>query len=413
MSPALRSQASRAATDAVDAALAAFPPTLDAAHARIAAIEPDAYARTRNALDGAVSRLSPYLTHGFVTPAEVVAGVAARHRLRLQDKFVQELGWRAYFRHAWRHAGDAWLTQSRRAGPLPDAAYGRDWPADLRAAASGTPVADRAVAALQREGWLHNHARLWLAAHAVHGRKIHWRAGADWLYARLLDGDLGSNHGSWQWVAGTASAKPYLFDAANVARLAPRDWASGGAWFDAPPEALAAFAADAARRAPAGAVDPAAADALDPAPQAAPPAALGCRTPDAADVEGRDVWLVHPWALGAPPPGRLPVAVFDAGFHRRWPWSAARWAFVGARVASFAPLRWHGEAAAIAGALRGARSVATQADFHAQALLAACGLPGDEPVLFPEPAERCDSFSKWWSRATRGLARLEQLPGLR
>ena len=39
-----------------------FVPTLAAARARIAAVQPAAYARTRNAIDGAVSNLSPYIT---------------------------------------------------------------------------------------------------------------------------------------------------------------------------------------------------------------------------------------------------------------------------------------------------------------------------------------------------------------
>ena len=69
-------------------------PTLAAAQARIAAARPAAHARTRNALDGAVSQLSPYITHGFVTLAEVLAGVAKRHALDVQHKFVYELGWR-------------------------------------------------------------------------------------------------------------------------------------------------------------------------------------------------------------------------------------------------------------------------------------------------------------------------------
>ncbi|QLD53766.1 deoxyribodipyrimidine photolyase, partial [Paraburkholderia fungorum] len=51
-------------------------PTLAAARARISAVRPAVYARTRNALNGAVSGLSPYITHGFVTLAEVVAGVS-------------------------------------------------------------------------------------------------------------------------------------------------------------------------------------------------------------------------------------------------------------------------------------------------------------------------------------------------
>ena len=52
-----------------------FAPTLAAAQARIAAVRPAAYARTRNAIDGAVSGLSPYITHGLISLADVLAGV--------------------------------------------------------------------------------------------------------------------------------------------------------------------------------------------------------------------------------------------------------------------------------------------------------------------------------------------------
>ena len=50
-----------------------FAPRISAAQSRITAVRPGAYARTRNALDGAVSNLSPYITHGFVTLADVQA----------------------------------------------------------------------------------------------------------------------------------------------------------------------------------------------------------------------------------------------------------------------------------------------------------------------------------------------------
>ncbi|MGC8035725.1 FAD-binding domain-containing protein, partial [Salmonella enterica] len=73
-----------------------------------------------------------------------------------------------------------------------------------------------------------NHARMWLASYVVHLRKVHWRAGADWMVGHLLDGDLASNHLSWQWVAGTGSHKPYLFNAENVAKYAPAEWHSPG-----------------------------------------------------------------------------------------------------------------------------------------------------------------------------------------
>ncbi|MFG5409813.1 FAD-binding domain-containing protein [Piscinibacter sakaiensis] len=209
----------------------------------MAAVRPDAYARTRNALDGAVTRLSPYLTHGLLELPEVLAAVAARHPLGVQHKFVYELGWREYFHHVWAHRGDG-ILQSLHAGPLPDAAYAAEVPTDVREARSGVPVIDQAVRGLYAEGWLHNHARMWLASYLVHLRKVHWRAGADWLWGHLLDGDLASNHLSWQWVAGTGSHQPYLFNAGNVARHAPPHWHSPGSVLDTSYEALDALARD-------------------------------------------------------------------------------------------------------------------------------------------------------------------------
>ena len=149
-----------------------FPPTLAAARSRVAAVRPAAYAATRNRLDGAVSGLSPYVTHGFVTLREVLAGVAAWHRLDAQHKFVYELGWRAYFRHVWTHRGSDILA-SLHAGVLPEGAYARELPADLREARTGVPAIDQAVRTLYATGMLHNHARMWLASYVVHLRKVH------------------------------------------------------------------------------------------------------------------------------------------------------------------------------------------------------------------------------------------------
>ena len=67
-------------------------------------------------------------------------------------------------------------------------------------------------------GWLHNHARMWMAAWIVHWRRVHWKAGADWFLEHLLDGDPASNHLSWQWVASTFSHKPYFFNRGNLER---------------------------------------------------------------------------------------------------------------------------------------------------------------------------------------------------
>ncbi len=379
-----------------------FEPTLAAAQARIAAVQPAAYARTRNALDGAVTGLSPYITHGLVTLTDVLAGVAAHHMLDMRHKFVFELGWRAYFRHVWQHRGDG-ILRSLHAGPLPDAAYAGALPADIRQGCTGVPAVDQAVRALYATGMLHNHARMWLASYVVHVRCVHWRAGADWMVGHLLDGDLASNHLSWQWVAGTGSRKPYLFNADNVARYAPASWHSPGSVIDATYEALDRLARQARRTFDA----PPAAQALaEPRLCAQPPGELGLTGADAAVVKGRDVWLVHPWSLGrlpaALPADTVVIGLFLTEFHREWPWSERRWRFVGGRMAELATRRWYGDAAAIGAALAGARSVRSMAEPHLAAWLPRFAACEPAPALFAPVDRRCDSFSQWWARTSRG-----------
>ncbi len=380
----------------------AFAPTLAAAQARIAAVRPAAYARTRNALDGAVSGLSPYITHGLVTLTDVLAGVAERHDLAVQHKFVYELGWRAYFRHVWQHRGEG-ILHSLHEGPLPDAAYARELPADIRQGHTGVPAIDQAVRTLYATGLLHNHARMWLASYVVHMRKVHWRCGADWLYGHLLDGDLASNHLSWQWVAGTGSHKPYLFNAENVARYAPASWHSPGSVIDASYESLERLARQPAGDRTGAAHQP---SAWEPPLLGGPPPDLGSVTVDPALVKDRDVWLVHPWNLGALPAlpsGTLVLGVFVGEFHRAWPWSEKRWRFVGTRMAELASHRWHGDAAVIGAALVGARRVRSVGEPHLASWLARWAECVAAPALFPPVAGRCDSFSRWWLRASRGL----------
>lgn len=370
----------------------AFEPTPQAAWRRLQAVRPAAYAQTRNHLQGAVTRLSPYLTHGLLTLAQVVQHLPATHGLPARHRLMAELGWRAWFRHRWQHEGEA-ILRSLHAGPLPDAAYATAVPADVREARTGLAVIDRSVQALHAQGWLHNHARLWLASYLVHGRRVHWRAGADWMLAHLLDGDLASNHLSWQWVAGTGSHRPYLFNADNVARFAPGPWWVGGTVLDRPYEALEAIACGDTPL-PAGPAQTT--GEPEPAVHVAPPAA-GFTPARAADVAGRDVWLVHPWSLADPPPGRLPVALCDAGFHRRWPWSERRWRFVTARQQAVAAVCWFDEAPALQAALAAARSVQGLHDPHLGPELQALCRQHAAPA-FSDPGRRCRSFSDWWSR---------------
>ena len=391
---------------------APFEPTLAAAHAALAAVRPADYARTRNALDGAVTELSPYITHGMLTLPEVLAAVAAREPIELQHMFVFELGWREYFQHVWWHRGEG-IFESIHPGPLPDDAYARELPADLVEARTGLPVIDQAVRSLYARGHLHNHARLWLASYAVHIRKLHWRTGAEWLFGHLLDGDLASNHLSWQWVAGTGSSKPYLFNADNVARFAAPAWHSRGTVIDTSYDSLDRIARSSSASL-AICVDSEGVTA--PALQTHPPATWELQAPNAQAVRGRNVWLVHPWALGDPPDdlprGTLCVAVFIAEVHAEHAWSTARWHFVSARMAQIAALQWFGSATELASALGAAHSVNTFASPHLGHHLTPIVTCRPVARLFPLVDSVCHSFSHWWARATRGAKRLSDLPGL-
>jgi deoxyribodipyrimidine photo-lyase len=368
-----------------------FPPTDAALAARLAAIDPRVYARTRNALDGAVTRLSPYLTHGFIDVPEVVEQVRRRHPLALDDKLVFELAWREYFQHLWSRLGAGVFDSLRPPLPL---RYATVLPEDIRTGATGVPAIDAAVRALYRSGYLHNHARMWLASYVVHLRKVHWRAGADWMVSHLLDGDLASNHLSWQWVAGTLTGKPYLFNAENVARHAPR-WASAGSAIDRSYAELDRIArAD---------IDVGAEPGVHPAVEE--PARLGApaETAEPPALAGAAIELLHPWSLRRRLPRRRAVALLLPEFHAAWPWPEKRWAFVQARLAELATATVCLPLPRAAAWLRGAE-VAVTATLHPHycELLAELARGGADvlpvPRLFDNPAQPCRSFSQFWSR---------------
>ena len=385
---------------------ALFLPTLGAAQARLDAVDSAAYARSRNHIDGAVTRLSPYLTHGLVSLPEAYHVINARTPLEPQGKLMFEFGWREYHHHVWAHLGDG-IHRDLHPCLLNVSTYAAELPEDVRQAATGIPVIDEAVRTLYATGYLHNHARMWLASYLVHIRKVHWHAGASWMIAHLLDGDLASNHLSWQWVAGTGSTKPYLFNADNVARYAPAHWHSPGTVIDTSYEALDAVARSPKRllsRAPSRPNPVAATD--EPAVLTAPPASLGFTSPNADAVAGKDVWLVHAWSLGQRPAdvpqNAVSIAIAVAEFHQHNPWSALRWHFVGHRMAQMASERWFADIGAICTALAGARSVHVVDDLHLgnfPAQLSA--LPHHihpKPLLFEPVARLCASFSAWWKQ---------------
>ena len=195
-----------------------------AAEHRLNMVEAKRYGRSRNHLDGAVTGLSPWIRHGVLTLAEVRDAVFSqldqRHQRRDDGaKLINELGWRDFWQRMWSDLGDGINNDQEAVSTGHDpASYARSLPADIRDGNTGLACMDAFQADLVETGWLHNHARLWLAAYVVHWRRVHWKAGADWFLRHLLDGDPASNHLSWQWVASSFSHKPYFFNRENLER---------------------------------------------------------------------------------------------------------------------------------------------------------------------------------------------------
>jgi deoxyribodipyrimidine photo-lyase len=192
----------------------AFHGGRQAALKKLETVDGEAYGKTRNFLNGEVSHLSPYLRHGCITLKEAANSVRERFG-RSAEKLLFEFAWREYWRTVWYAHGMAILHDMQ--APKVSLTF-HHLTDDIQTGHTGLPCMDHFIKTLADVGYLHNHARMWLAAYIVHWRKIDWQAAADWMHDQLLDGDYASNHLSWQWIASTFSHKPYFFNQENLAK---------------------------------------------------------------------------------------------------------------------------------------------------------------------------------------------------
>ena len=148
----------------------------------------------------ATSRLSPYLHLGCLSPLEVLERVRERPGA---EPFVRQLAWRDFYhqllaarpetaREDMRPRGDRWAD---------DAEALEAW----KRGRTGYPLVDAGMRQLLREGFMHNRARLVTASFLAKHLYVDWRRGARHFSELLVDGDVASNAGNWQWVAGTGA----------------------------------------------------------------------------------------------------------------------------------------------------------------------------------------------------------------
>jgi deoxyribodipyrimidine photo-lyase len=159
----------------------------------------DEYGDRRDDLAGdATSHLGAYLHFGCVSPLEVAARAGG-----VGGAFVRQLCWRDFHRQVTAAfpaiASRDYRSRQRRWSDDDDAMSA--W----KSGTTGIPIVDAGMRQLRVEGWMHNRARLIVASFLTRQLGIDWRRGADHFLDWLVDGDIASNSGNWQWVAGTGN----------------------------------------------------------------------------------------------------------------------------------------------------------------------------------------------------------------
>jgi deoxyribodipyrimidine photo-lyase len=178
------------------------------------------YATGRDFLaDDAISRLSADLRSGTLSPRTVTAAVLGEARAAPRDralaasaeKFVAELRWRDFYAHVLHHfphcESGSFRRKYDRIRWSGDPAHLDAW----RAGRTGYPVVDAAMRELAATGFMQNRARMIVASFLTKDLLLDWQLGERHFMRHLVDGDLASNNGGWQWAAGTGTdAQPFF-----------------------------------------------------------------------------------------------------------------------------------------------------------------------------------------------------------
>lgn len=191
-----------------------FSPQYNDIISKVNSIDPVAYGRSRNYINGAVGRLSPYVSRGAISTSQILESVIQREfSFKSTETLIKQLAWREYFQRVWQHLGND-INKEIKYEQL-DFTH-RSMCKNIIEANSGVEAIDNAVSALYETGYMHNHERMYVASVTGNIAKSHWLLPAQWMYYHLLDADWASNACSWQWVVGSFSSKKYYANQENI-----------------------------------------------------------------------------------------------------------------------------------------------------------------------------------------------------
>jgi deoxyribodipyrimidine photo-lyase len=169
-----------------------------------------AAARDRPADDG-TSMLSPHLHFGEISAGQLWHLAHRYPNSKGREIFIRELLWREFCANLlWNNPGlpDTPLKPEFARMPWRD-----DQPGLIawQKGRTGVPIVDAGMRQLWEIGWMHNRVRMIVASFLIKHLMIPWQDGEAWFWDTLVDADLASNAGNWQWVAGCgADAAPYF-----------------------------------------------------------------------------------------------------------------------------------------------------------------------------------------------------------
>lgn len=166
-----------------------------------------AYAQFRNipSLD-ASSHISVHLRFGTISIRDAV-----RKALENSKIWLNELIWREFFMQILYHypyvVNGSFKTKYDYISWINDeVAFGKWCRGE-----TGYPIVDAGMRELLETGFMHNRVRMIVAGFLCKHLLIDWRWGEAWFAEKLLDYELSSNNGNWQWAAGSGcDAAPYF-----------------------------------------------------------------------------------------------------------------------------------------------------------------------------------------------------------
>ncbi|MEO1403801.1 MAG: DASH family cryptochrome [Cyanobacteria bacterium J06635_1] len=169
------------------------------------------YKETRNGLLGAdySSKFSPWLALGCLSPRRIYEEVQHYEAERTKNDstywLIFELLWRDYFRFVCAQHGARVFYKTGLRGL--NVAWRQDWQRfdQWRKGETGYPLIDANMRELSATGFMSNRGRQNVASFLTKNLGIDWRMGAEWFESLLIDYDVCSNWGNWNYTAGVGN----------------------------------------------------------------------------------------------------------------------------------------------------------------------------------------------------------------